>query len=46
VKTSYVAYHRLGIVCMAAKRGLRWLVLADRTGGEVVGLRCLPSAFR
>jgi len=41
-----VAYHRLALVCMAAKRKLRWRVIADRTGGEVVGLRCFPSAFR
>lgn len=42
----YVSYHRLAICCMAAKRKLQWRVIADRTGGEVVGLRCLPSAFR
>lgn len=43
--TAYLAYHRLGLCCMAAKRGLRWHVLADNNGGRVVGLRCFPSGF-
>jgi hypothetical protein len=41
----YIAYHRLGLCCMAAKKGLRWRVIADQRGGYVEGLRCFPSAF-
>lgn len=43
--TAYLAAHRLGLVCMAAKRGLRWYAIANLKGGYIEGLRCFPSAF-
>jgi len=33
--TVYLAAHRLGMVCMAAKRGLRWHAIANLKGGYI-----------
>lgn len=35
---TYLKAHRLGLVCMAARRGKRWYAVADRRGGRVVGI--------
>jgi len=42
---AYLAAHRLGLVCMAATRKLRWHAIANLKGGYIEGLRVLPSAF-